>query len=631
MLLNLAIAPRRASAAALFMALVLSTAVSTTASADPAPSLSVRASRNVEFRSADDVLNATTASFAEWAVQWGVYPNTNDPLDLTVQLGVPTGTPWSWSGPASSYQNRSASAGTLTRRTIAPVSGGGWWGGAELPGTRAGYSGPVTVSRSMSNPVLSGDSVMRTLTIELDITPGSMAGMEEVAVMLPNWENIEGLSTTVVGSTYDTSAFVSNGSDWYGYSGDPALLGGTYTFELDLAIERSGPLAQAAVGDLYHKPPVHVAFGDFTGNTTTGTPVGSALLNLAGGMSVAVKPSTPAFFNMDAFDRTTLNLGTVVAQANSPAAPSEILFVVGRNSAPGFGHVYEAVLSVTGENLVGGSLTTPGAQTYPIDLDTYNGETELDFNIISTDMADISEFVPGVYTLRIWGGDGVAQTYNLTLAGELPTDNPDIDLPLNAVVTEAQPTLTASTSTDPDVNLAVFGVESADESFYDEVFLDPASDPMALTPSQPLPEGGVEASAIFAEAVESLVSANEGTVLDVPLLTAFYTRTATSFNAVYSAVAGDFNGDGVVNTEDINPFILALTNIDGFGVEYALHPAAYDLNGDGVVNTEDINFFITTLTGSGEITGDAAVIPEPATGMVMVLMVGAAGMIRRCR
>ncbi len=75
---------------------------------------------------------------------------------------------------------------------------------------------------------------------------------------------------------------------------------------------------------------------------------------------------------------------------------------------------------------------------------------------------------------------------------------------------------------------------------------------------------------------------------------------------------GDFNGSGAVDTEDINPFILALTNAVQYETTFGLPPVVHDPNGDQVINTEDINPFICWLTGGGNCAGGAPVIiPEP--------------------
>jgi hypothetical protein len=89
-----------------------------------------------------------------------------------------------------------------------------------------------------------------------------------------------------------------------------------------------------------------------------------------------------------------------------------------------------------------------------------------------------------------------------------------------------------------------------------------------------------------------------------------------------------------VNTADINPFILALTNLQAW-LDY-LRPilgesltdadliAYADPNQDGSINTADIVPFINLLTGGG-----GSIIPEP--GSIALLGLGALAMLRRRR
>lgn len=66
------------------------------------------------------------------------------------------------------------------------------------------------------------------------------------------------------------------------------------------------------------------------------------------------------------------------------------------------------------------------------------------------------------------------------------------------------------------------------------------------------------------------------------------------------AVRGDTNGDGAVNTFDIDSFVLALTDADAYK---RAHPTVEracvaDVNSDGQVNTLDIDPFVALLSGS---------------------------------
>jgi hypothetical protein len=109
-------------------------------------------------------------------------------------------------------------------------------------------------------------------------------------------------------------------------------------------------------------------------------------------------------------------------------------------------------------------------------------------------------------------------------------------------------------------------------------------------------------------------------------------QVLTSVYGLPEAIPGDFNGDGLVNTEDINPFILALTDPGGYALQYGQSPSAYDLTGDGLINTEDINAFIAALTGGagpqisliwpgGSLNPPA--IPEPSTAAILLVAVSA--------
>ncbi len=61
---------------------------------------------------------------------------------------------------------------------------------------------------------------------------------------------------------------------------------------------------------------------------------------------------------------------------------------------------------------------------------------------------------------------------------------------------------------------------------------------------------------------------------------------------------GDLNCDGALNAFDVDPFVLALTDPDGYGAAYpACDRLLADVNGDGEVNAFDIDAFVGLLTG----------------------------------
>ena len=64
------------------------------------------------------------------------------------------------------------------------------------------------------------------------------------------------------------------------------------------------------------------------------------------------------------------------------------------------------------------------------------------------------------------------------------------------------------------------------------------------------------------------------------------------------SVVGDLNCDGVVDFEDINPFVLALTAWGQYLQQYPdCDIMLADINGDAYVTYADINPFVTLLTG----------------------------------
>ena len=64
-----------------------------------------------------------------------------------------------------------------------------------------------------------------------------------------------------------------------------------------------------------------------------------------------------------------------------------------------------------------------------------------------------------------------------------------------------------------------------------------------------------------------------------------------------SVYRGDLNCDGDVNTFDIDPFVLALTNPTGYAALFPGCPLLNaDCNCDGDVNTFDIDPFVLCLT-----------------------------------
>jgi hypothetical protein len=109
--------------------------------------------------------------------------------------------------------------------------------------------------------------------------------------------------------------------------------------------------------------------------------------------------------------------------------------------------------------------------------------------------------------------------------------------------------------------------------------------------------GGTSSSATFT------LSATLGQpVAGVPMTGGSFTLTGGFWAppAAPSLHLGDLNCDGIIDFDDINPFILALS-------DPATYQAAYpncnvlngDCNGDGIIDFDDINPFIAILSGGG--------------------------------
>lgn len=77
--------------------------------------------------------------------------------------------------------------------------------------------------------------------------------------------------------------------------------------------------------------------------------------------------------------------------------------------------------------------------------------------------------------------------------------------------------------------------------------------------------------------------------------------TATQGRGVWIlpiGLPGDLNGDGLIDNEDIDAFVLGLTNPSGYQARYpTLDPVLQgDLNGDGALDNEDIDPFVSLLS-----------------------------------
>ena len=91
------------------------------------------------------------------------------------------------------------------------------------------------------------------------------------------------------------------------------------------------------------------------------------------------------------------------------------------------------------------------------------------------------------------------------------------------------------------------------------------------------------------------------------------------------AITGDMDASAALNTDDITPFVLALTDPNAYIVQYGLDPNLVgDVDNSGKLDADDISPFVTKLTGG------AASVPEP-TALALLTLAGAVFIRRRGR
>ena len=88
---------------------------------------------------------------------------------------------------------------------------------------------------------------------------------------------------------------------------------------------------------------------------------------------------------------------------------------------------------------------------------------------------------------------------------------------------------------------------------------------------------------------------------------------------------GDMNLDGAVDTADVAPFVLALTDEPGYQAQYGIDPVLVgDINQDGSFDTADVAPFVQLLVGGGSPS-----MPEP--GSLALLAMGGLTLLHRRR
>ncbi len=119
------------------------------------------------------------------------------------------------------------------------------------------------------------------------------------------------------------------------------------------------------------------------------------------------------------------------------------------------------------------------------------------------------------------------------------------------------------------------------------------------------------------------------TLLDPEAVEILTNLTSLEIDYIAEPLLGDTNDDGAVDTLDIDPFVLLLTDPAGYATAFpGVDPLAVgDVNLDLVVDTLDIDPFVALLTSGSLAAGGA--VPEPGTIMLLAMAGGLVWFSRR--
>lgn len=126
-----------------------------------------------------------------------------------------------------------------------------------------------------------------------------------------------------------------------------------------------------------------------------------------------------------------------------------------------------------------------------------------------------------------------------------------------------------------------------------------SSPEVVLSGSFPAPATPGTYTFCVANARANVLTAVNGPPAFSPVVSAAVNLSGASFGFVVGSTQGDLNCDGVVNFDDINPFVLALSDPGAYQQQYPnCNILNADCNGDGVVDFDDINPFVAILSGA---------------------------------
>ncbi len=106
-----------------------------------------------------------------------------------------------------------------------------------------------------------------------------------------------------------------------------------------------------------------------------------------------------------------------------------------------------------------------------------------------------------------------------------------------------------------------------------------------------------------------------GMYLDLAVLLSFHGGSGGDLLVYIAHLVGDMNLDGAVDTGDVAPFVLALTDPAAYMAQFDIDEAALialgDINQDGAFDTGDVAAFVQLLVSGA--TGGSPDVPEPGT------------------
>ena len=450
----------------------------------------------------------------------------------SAQITLPNGLNdvWSWSGPGPStpiHVNWTGATNTL-KGTWSDIPAYGTWLEVETIPTYSVGLPPVSVSRSISNPVLTGDNQTRTVTLDVTVNSSLAAFNWFNANLVAPWDIPEGMAH-VVGAPTLPAGFSAGPDPGSYYCPNPSALGvGTYHFAADVQFNRSGVLAQATVGDLYYKPKSGVDYG-VSANVTPVSGGTSIAITAAPGVVATFSSLTPTDFTGNTNVYNGLELGVVVAGVG-PATPSHIWVARVKGTSISGTTFHGVHVEVKGANIVEGTITSPGGAVYGLryDYDSTDNCWYVGFDFNSTTESDLAGFTAGTYLLALKGSDGVTHNSTALVPDKaVPTEMPQFTQAIGFDTTDKRPTIGWLQATDPNISKNYVRIEMmTDESGgyeYGEM-VDKAV--TSLTPTADLGQGAWSAMVAYCNHTDTTTGGDAA----VPLWIDFATYADSYFN-----------------------------------------------------------------------------------------------------